>query len=218
MTSRLFRPALLVLSFCAAASIAGPVFAQVGVRPADQWIATLDNPERIAGMKVAELIEKLGVQREMVVADVGAGSGVLTGPLALATGPRGVVYASDIDKALLAHIEKRAQDSRLPNIRTVLGSFTDPLLPQAVDLALMNDVLHHVQDRAAYLKNLARHLKKGGRLAIVEFKPEGSPHQGQPELIVSEAQVNDWADAAGLERSQAFALYADRYFVIYAKR
>ena len=218
MTSRLFRPALLVLSFCAAASIAGPVFAQVGVRPADQWIATLDNPERIAGMKVAELIEKLGVQREMVVADVGAGSGVLTGPLALATGPRGVVYASDIDKALLAHIEKRAQDSRLPNIRTVLGSFTDPLLPQAVDLALMNDVLHHVQDRAAYLKNLARHLKKGGRLAIVEFKPEGSPHQGQPELIVSEAQVNDWADAAGLERSEAFALYADRYFVIYTKR
>ena len=214
MTSRLFRPALLVLSFCAAASIAGPVFAQVGVRPADQWIATLDNPERIAGMKVAELIEKLGVQREMVVADVGAGSGVLTGPLALATGPRGVVYASDIDKALLAHIEKRAQDSRLPNIRTVLGSFTDPLLPQAVDLALMNDVLHHVQDRAAYLKNLARHLKKGGRLAIVEFKPEGSPHQGQPELIVSEAQVNDWADAAGLERSEAFALYAARSFVI----
>ena len=217
MTSRLFRPALLVLSFCAAASIAGPVFAQVGVRPADQWIATLDNPERIAGMKVPELIEKLGIQREMVVADVGAGSGVLTGPLALATGPRGVVYASDIDKALLAHIEKRAQDSRLPNIRTVLGSFTDPLLPQAVDLALMNDVLHHVQDRAAYLKNLARHLKKGGRLAIVEFKPEGSPHQGQPELIVSEAQVNDWADAAGLERSQAFALYADRYFVFYTK-
>jgi ubiquinone/menaquinone biosynthesis C-methylase UbiE len=217
--SRLLRPVLLALS-CSAVAFTGAalVHAQVGVRPADQWIATLDNPERIAGMKVPELIEKLGVQREMVVADVGAGSGVLTGPLALATGPRGIVYASDIDKALLAHIEKRAQDSRLANIRTVLGSFTDPLLPQAVDLALMNDVLHHVQDRPAYMKNLARHLKKGGRLAIVEFTPEGSPHKGQPELIVSEVQVNDWAAAAGLERSQAFALYTDRYFVIYTKR
>jgi len=192
--------------------------AQVGVRPAEQWIATLDSPERIAGMKVPELIQRLGVQKEMVVADVGAGSGVLTGPLALATGPRGTVYASDIDKALLDHIAKRAQESRLANVKTVLGSFTDPLLPQAVDLALMNDVLHHVQDRATYMKNVARHLKKGGRLAIVEYTPQGSPHQQQPELIVSEAQTNEWATAAGLERSASFALYTDRYFVIYTKR
>src|SRR4051812_27868144 len=115
--------------------------AQVGVRPAEQWIPLLDSPERIAAMRVPELISRLGVQKEMVVADVGAGSGVLTGPLALATGPRGTVYASDIDQALLTHIDQRAQSSRVANIKTVLGSFTDPKLPAPVDLALMNDVL-----------------------------------------------------------------------------
>ncbi len=197
--------------------VAAPAFAQVGVRPADQWIAMLDSPERIESMKVPQLVEKLGIQKEMVVADVGAGSGALTGPLALATGPRGVVYASDIDKALLTHIEQRAQASRLANVRTVLGTFTDPMLPQQVDLALMNDVLHHVQDRATYLKNVARHIKKGGRFAIVDYTADGSPHKGNPDLIVSEAQVNEWAEAAGLERTQAFALYSDRYFVIYTK-
>ncbi len=103
-------------------------------------------------------------------------------------------------------------------MKTVLGTFTDPSLPQQVDLALMNDVLHHVQDKALYLKNVARYLKRGGRFAIVDFTADGSPHKDNPDLIVTEAQVNEWAAAAGLERTQAFALYSDRYFVIYTKR
>ena len=81
----------------------------------------------------------------------------------------------------------------------------------------MNDVLHHVQDRAAYLKSVARHLKRGGRLAVVDYTPDASPHKGNPELIVSEAQANEWAEAAGLVRAESFALYSDRYFVIYRK-
>lgn len=208
----------IVTALVFAAVSAAPVPAQIGVRPAEQWIATLDSPERVASMRIPELIDKLGVQKEMIVADVGAGSGVLTGPLALATGPRGIVYASDIDQALLTHIEQRAQASRLTNVKTVLGAFTDPRLPQQVDLALMNDVLHHVQDKALYVKTLARSLKSGGRFAIVDYTAEHSPHKGNPELIVTEAQVNEWAMAAGLERTQAFALYSDRYFVVYTKR
>lgn len=213
-----FRSPTPLLTMVLAAALAAPAAAQVGVRPAEQWIATLDSPERVAGMRIPELIEKLAIGKEMVVADVGAGSGVLTGPLALAVGPRGTVYASDIDPALLAHIEQRAQSARLPNVKTVLGTFTDPRLPQQVDLALMNDVLHHVQDKALYLRTLARSLKRGGRFAIVDFTAEGSPHRGTPELIVTEAQVNEWAQAAGLERTQSFALYTDRYFVVYTRR
>ena len=212
-------PRLLIpIALLAMTVAAAPAVAQVGVRPADQWIAMLDSPERVSGMKMPELIDKLGIKREMVVADVGAGSGVLTGPLAFATGPRGVVYASDIDPALLAHIDQRAQSARLANVKTVLGTFTDPALPQQVDLALMNDVLHHVQDKAGYVKAVAKSLKRGGRFAIVDYTADGSPHKSQPELIVTEAQVNEWTEAAGLERTHAFALYSDRYFVIYTKR
>jgi SAM-dependent methyltransferase len=192
--------------------------AQVGVRPAEQWIPLLDSPERIESMRVPELIARLGVQKEMVIADVGAGSGVLTGPLALATGPRGTVYASDIDQALLTHIDQRALSSRLANVKTVLGTFTDPKLPAPVDLALMNDVLHHVEDRQGYLKTLASQMKRGGRLAIVDYTAEASPHKGNPALIVTELQVNEWAALAGLERTEAFSLYTDRFFVVYTKR
>lgn len=207
----------LLIAVCGLA-MASPAFAQLGVQPAERWIPMLDSVERLESMRVPDLMARLGVQREMVVADVGAGSGVLTGPLALATGPRGTVYASDIDPALLTHIEQRAQSSRLPNVRTVLGSFTDPKLPVPVDLAVMNDVLHHVQDRPAYLKTLAGQIKRGGRLAIIDYTADGTPHKNAPDLVVSQAQVDEWATLAGLVRSEAFSLYTDRYFVIYTKK
>ena len=123
LSPRFLRAALVPFLLLGLTAEAG---AQVGVRPAEQWIPLLDSPERIESMRVPELIARLGIQKEMVIADVGAGSGVLTGPLALATGPRGIVYASDIDQALLTHIDSRAQASRLVNVKTVLGTFTDP--------------------------------------------------------------------------------------------
>lgn len=213
----MLRLVRIVLLAIVPALAAAPVSAQVGVRPADQWIPTLESPDRIEGMNVPALLEKLAIEKGMVIADVGAGSGVLTGPLALATGPGGLVYASDIDQALLDHIDQRARSARLANVRIVRGTFTDPKLPQPVDLALMNDVLHHVEDRAGYMKAVTRHLKPGGRLAIVDYTAEGSVHRDDPRMIVTETQVDTWASAAGLRRTQSFALYSDRYFVIYTR-
>jgi ubiquinone/menaquinone biosynthesis C-methylase UbiE len=181
-----------------AAALAAPVSAQLAGRAAEEWIKTLDAPDRVKAMKIGEMIGALNIKPGQVIADVGAGSGLLSGPLALATGSSGVLYAVDIDKNLLAHISQRAADQKLANVRIVLGELSDPKLPAPVDLAFMNDVLHHVADRATYLKSLASYLKPGGRLAIVDFVPEVSPHRSQPELTVSEAQTETWLQAAGL--------------------
>lgn len=207
----------LVVSLGVATLGASPAIAQLGSRPAADWIPTLDSPERVASMKIPELIAALQIQPGEALADVGAGSGLLTGPLAAATGPTGVVYAADIDPALLTHIEQRMKTANVGNVRTVLGTFTDPKLPAPVDLAFMNDVLHHVQDRAAYVKTLAGSLKPGGRLAVIEFTADGSPHNGQVDLIVTEAQTEAWLRDAGLTRVARVALFDDRYFLIYRK-
>ena len=120
--------------------------AQLAGRTAQDWINTLDAPARVASMRVPEMVAALKIVPGQIVADVGAGSGAVSGPLAIATGPKGLMYAVDIDQGLLTHIAERAAKLQLTNIRTVLGTFTDPKLPAPVDLAFMNDVLHHVQD------------------------------------------------------------------------
>ena len=214
MLSRRLPIAFAILMLGALASPSG---AQLASRPADEWVKTLDAPDRVKAMKIDEVVAALEVRPGAIVADVGAGSGLLSGPLAIATGPKGVLYAVDIDKGLLAHVAERAAEQRIANIRTVLGEFTDPKLPEKVDLAFMNDVLHHIADRAAYLRNLAAYLKPGGRIAIVDFIPSRSPHQTQPELIVSEEQAESWLKEAGLTLAKKVKIFDDRFYIIYAK-
>ena len=198
-------------------ALASPAAAQLASRPAEEWVKTLDAPDRIKAMKIDEVVAALEIKPGAIVADVGAGSGLVSGPLAIATGSKGVLYAVDIDKGLLAHIATRATEQKLGNIKTVLGEFTDPRLPEKVDLAFMNDVLHHIADRATYLRNLASYLKPGGRLAIVDFIPASSPHSAQPELTVSEEQAATWLMQAGLKPAKKVTIFNDRFYIIYAR-
>ena len=115
-------------------------------------------------------------------------------------------------------IEGKAKEGKLSNVKTVLGEFTDPKLSaQDVDLAFMHDVLHHVEDRAGYLKSAARYLKPDGRFVVIDYKGDQGPHKDQPNLLVSEAQVTGWMKAAGLTKVQKVDLFPDKYFLIFSR-
>ena len=165
-----------------------PAAAQLSSRPAEEWIKSLDGPKRVAELKIDEVVAAMKLQRGEVVADIGAGSGLLSVPVARAVGPTGRVYAVEIDAGFFPAIKKRAGDNGVTNVQTVLGEFTDPKLPaRDVDVAFFHDVLHHIENRAAYLKSVAGYLKPGGRIVVIEFNPGDSPHKAEPSLIVSRA-------------------------------
>ena len=98
-----------------------PAAAQLAAKPADQWIKTLDSSNRVARLKIDETVAKLNIKAGEVVADIGAGSGLFSFPLAKAVLPGGKVYAVDIEEGLLQHIVARAKELKLTNIQTVLG-------------------------------------------------------------------------------------------------
>jgi len=197
--------------------IVGNASAQLAGRSAEEWIRTLETPTRVVSLKVPETIAALKLKPGQVVADIGAGSGVFSLPLARAVKPGGSVYAVDIDKELVDHVTEAATEQGLTNVQGVVGQATDPSMPDNVDMAFINDVLHHIANRALYVKNLAEYLKPGGRIAVIEFTPEQSPHKADPTLIVSEAQTNEWMAAAGLKQIEKVNLFTDKYFVIYGK-
>jgi len=192
---------------------------QLGSRTADDWIKTLDSPTRVQNLKIEETVAALKLKGGEIVADVGAGSGAFEARLSQAVSPSGTVYAVDVDQGLLDAIQKRATEARLPNVKTVLGQFTDPALPtRSVDLAFIYDVLHHIEDRATYMKNLARYLKPTGRIAVIDYLPGEGGHKDQPALQVSRAKADELMAAAGLAAVEEIALFKDKYFVIYARR
>jgi ubiquinone/menaquinone biosynthesis C-methylase UbiE len=199
-------------------SISSLVGAQLASRPAEEWSKTLEQPSRVEGLKIEEIVAKLELKPGQVIADLGAGPGLFSVPMGKAVAPSGTVYAVEIDKGYFPMIEGKAKEGNLANVKTVLGEFTDPKLPaQDVDLAFMHDVLHHIDDRAGYLKSAVGYLKRDGRFVVIDFKADQSPHKGQPNLIVSEAQVTGWMKAAGLNRVQEIDLFPDKYFLIFSR-
>jgi ubiquinone/menaquinone biosynthesis C-methylase UbiE len=193
------------------------VRAQLGARSTEEWLKTLDAQQRVARLKVDEVVTALALRPGDVVADIGAGSGVFTLPMAKVL-PAGRVYAVEIDQGLVDHITKKAAEAKAANVRAVLGEFTDPKLPaRDVDLALIFDVLHHIEDRAGYLKNLAPYLKRGGRVAVIDFFPQLGPHKDDPKLQVTREQTRQWMEAAGLKVVAEHKLYEDKWFVVYGR-
>ncbi len=206
----------VALSAAAAATTAS---AQLKSRPADVWTQTLERPDRVAGLKIPYIIESLGLKPGDTVADIGAGPGVISIPMAKAVAPYGKVYAEEIDPAFLDHIKQKAADAKVGNVVPVLGEYTDPKLPaKDVDVVLFHDVLHHIKDRAVFLKNTAQYVKPGGRVAIIDLPPTGS-HKDEPDLIVTKDQVKGWMADAGFKPVHEFnGLEPDKWFVVYARQ
>ena len=192
---------------------------QLASKPADEWTARLENPTRIAGLKIDYVISSLKLKPGDVVADIGAGPGILSLPMAKAVAPAGKVYAVEIDQGFLDHIAAKMKDQHVTNVSLVKGEFVDPKLPaRDVDVALFHDVLHHIADRAGYLKATAGYVKPGGRVAIVELPPDGS-HKDDPSLVVTRAQVDGWMADAGFAPVQDIpGLNEGKWFVVYARK
>jgi len=104
------------------------------------------------------------------VADLGSGGGYFTFRLAEAVGPAGKVYAVDIDPDMVDLIAKRAKQETASNVDPILARPDDPLLPKTgVDLIFTSNTYHHIDNRIAYLSNLRKYLRPGGRIAIIDF-------------------------------------------------
>ena len=192
--------------------------AQLASRPAEDWSKTLEAHDRVANLKMDEIVAKLGLKPGQSVADIGAGSGLFEVPLAKAVSPGGKVYAVDIDAGFFPQIKRKADQAHATNVETVLGKYTDPNLPvRNVDLVFFHDVLHHIQDRTGYLKSIAGYLKPGGRVAVIDYELGQGPHKAAPELEVSREQLSGWAKDAGLKQVQDVKMFPDRYFLVYSK-
>ena len=133
-----------------------------------QGRAMLD-PLREESLRPAELIARLHLRADAVVADVGAGPGFLTLPLARAV-PHGIVIAADIRADYLALAAERATAAKLINVRTrVIPADRPALDPRSVDLALLCQVDHYLRDRASYFAALIPALRPGGRIALINY-------------------------------------------------
>ncbi|MBL4689778.1 MAG: methyltransferase domain-containing protein, partial [Nannocystaceae bacterium] len=144
------------------------------------------------------------------VADVGAGSGYFTRRLALEV-PKGRVFAVDVDGEFDDYLRENRESWGTPNIEPHLALYDDPMLPEGeLDLVFTANTYAYIRDRVAYFTKVRRALKPGGRLAVIEFRPDASPPQG----MAPEPQHRIGRDSAIAELQQAgFSLEREETFL-----
>ncbi len=135
-------------------------------------LARFEEPERDAWAMPGKIIDLLEITPSMDVADIGAGSGYFTRRLATAAS-EGTTLAVDVDADFKGFIEAHKVEWGTPNIETRLAVYENPLLPrETVDLVFISNTYSFLQDRAAYFTAVYKALRRGGRLAVIDWRDD----------------------------------------------
>jgi len=182
----------------------------------EHWVSVFDDPARDAWQKPASVAEALQLRAGMCVADLGAGTGYFSRYLAAAVGEAGSVFAVDTEPRLVAHLRERAEREHTPNVIPILASADNPRLPVgSVDVVLIVDTVHHIDDRINYLRRLRHVLKPGGRVVVIDFKKQDIPVGPPPEHKLGREQIVDEFTTAGYRLVSAPDILPYQYFLIF---
>jgi SAM-dependent methyltransferase len=181
---------------------------------AEDWARLFDHPARAAWQKPDEVVALTALAPGMTVVDLGAGTGYFLSRLSRAVGPAGSVIATDIEPDMVRYLNERAVREGLANVKAVAAPADDVGVPAgSADRILIVDVWHHISDRERYAARMARALKPGGAVVVVDFTMEsrrGPPaeHRLPPERVIAEL------GAGGLAAELVSESLPDQYVVI----
>jgi ubiquinone/menaquinone biosynthesis C-methylase UbiE len=179
------------------------------------YIAAQEEPGRDRWQRPDQVLQALAIRAGQTVCDIGAGPGYFTLRVARLVGPRGRVYAVDVEPRILDALRARIEKRGVENVTPVLALGGNPLLPDgACDLVLIVDTYHHFPDGPAYLRRLAKTLRPTGRIANIDFRKQATPIGPPQEHRISREEFLRDAAAAALTLARELTFLEDQYFII----
>ena len=223
----MIRSTISILTAGIAFILMNPVFAQTrapmqqqhvghSFGDAEKWAKEFDNPQRDAWQKPDEVLDALHLQRTDKVADIGAGTGYFSVRIAKRV-PDGKVFSVDIEPDMLHYLGERAHREHLSVLLPVRGTTDSPNLPEPVDVVLIVDTYHHIENRISYFAKLRDLLLRNGRLAIVDFRvdaPDGPPS----ELRLPPEKITAVLDAAGYSLIETHTFLPRQNFLVFQRK
>ena len=185
-----------------------------------QGAAWLERSEREEEERLTLLMKALDLQPGQVVADIGAGSGVITLLMAELVGPEGQIIAVDVQQKMLDLLKKKLRKFDIKNVKLVKGTNTSPKLePESIDLDIMVDVYHEFEFPYEMMLELSKALKPGGAIAFVEYRMEDPTvpiklvHKMSVEQVKLEAEQPEF----GLQYRETIDILPRQHIIVFEK-
>lgn len=136
-----------------------------------QWVMRFERPGREVFDKRHMIVAATEIKPGMVIADIGAGTGLFTRLFSPRVAPGGKVIAVDTSKIFIENILKRSRNQGLMNVEGIINTPKDTLLSEkSVDLAFVCDTYHHFEYPQSTLNSIYRALRPNGILQVIDFR------------------------------------------------
>jgi 2-polyprenyl-3-methyl-5-hydroxy-6-metoxy-1,4-benzoquinol methylase len=179
-------------------------------------LSIFDYPDRDKKLQIGRVMDLLGIKPGKNVADIGAGSGWFTVRAARRVGPRGTVFAEDINPQAIKYIDERVRREDLPNVKTVLGTPDDPkLAAKSVDAMLLMKMYHEIARPVDVMKLLRGSLKPGAKVGIIDRNGNGADHGLNRDVVEREMREAGYRLDARYDFTKADG---QDYFLIFSAR
>jgi precorrin-6B methylase 2/mono/diheme cytochrome c family protein len=186
------------------------------IAPATENAPFFNRPERDKEERPELLMSALQIQRGATVADIGSGTGYFTWRLAEAVGPKGKVYAVDVQQSMLDLTRTAVSEHKLANVEYVLATDTSPRLPErSVDLVFIAYAYHEFGDPGAMMTAIRRVLKPGGRVLILEYAKESNIAPAAPLHKMSFVEIRREIEPMGFVVDQLLDFLPVQHGVVF---
>ena len=167
-----------------------------------------------------ELLKTVPVDRGMIVADFGAGSGHYALASAELVGRAGEVFALDILEDALSQIAASARLTGIHNISTQICDLEKmgscQLLDTSCDLVIISSLLHQAEQKDNVIREAYRVLKTGGKILVVDWTSEAifGPPAGER---IRKDEVKNLLEKNGLRPVKELPAGSFHYALLYSK-
>lgn len=173
-----------------------------------------EHPVRLAELDPAGTLTRIGFGKGMVLADVGAGTGIFSFPAAAMTDQ--MVYALEISDDMLSILEEKIQSEGITNLKTVKVIDDRFDLPDhCADLGLLVTSFHEVEHKEPILSELVRILTPKGRVAVIEFHPWETPMGPPLDHRITREEIQEQFQSHGFLLQEETILGDNFYCLVY---
>lgn len=171
----------------------------------EKKIKKFENEERLKELSPIETLKRAGFKDEMVLCDIGAGTGVFAIPAAEMSTNK--IYALEKSSDMIKILNERIIEKDLKNLRVEkVESDIFPIKDNICDFLILITVLHHIEDKKTMIGEIRRMSKEKGRLLVIEFHKRETKMGPPIEIRISQKELREFAEEYSLKILNNFEL------------
>ena len=163
----------------------------------EDLVKRFESKERDEYQKPQEVLNYLGDIKGKKIMEIGAGTGYFSFRMVEAGAK---LIAADVDERFQKYIQAKKEKLNISDEKLSLRKvpYDSPNLTDGeVDMALIVNTYHHIEQRAVYFAKVKKGLSKGGSLVVIDFFKKKLPIGPPLEMKISATQVQKELAEAG---------------------